>query len=291
MTTDVTVLGLGNMGSALARAFGRAGHAVAGWNRSARPREGLTLEIVASPAAAVLASPVSVICVSDNGVVREWLTDPAFRAALAGRTVVNLNSSTPDDAVALGEVIIGHGASYLDGFIPLYPEYVGDPDSGILYSGPEHVWEQTRELLSALGGTSVWMGEDVKTPAALFMGVIVSYYHVALGSFVEAAEYARRNGVGLEDVRRAGLEITDIVKLQIGHVVDAMESGDCSTDQAHIDVHWETVAMAAEAMKEISTSRQLHAAPFLADLEHARAAGRGGQSVAAMGPLLDRSFD
>ncbi len=286
MGNEVTVLGLGNMGRALAHAFTVAGHAVVGWNRTSRPLGGLDVSVASSVVEALAASPVSVLCVSDNDIVRSWMTDPSVCEAMVGRTIVNLNSSTPSDARELATEIARHGASYLDGFIPLYPEYIGNADAGIIYAGAEAIWEANRELLSALGGRSWWMGENVEAPAALFMGVVVSYFHVALGSFVESAEYARRHGASLSAVRRMGAEITEIIKHQVDGVVDAMESGDFSTDQAHVQVHWETVTMAAEAMKDISTTRQLHVAPLIADLERAKAAGLSHEAIGSIAALL-----
>src|SRR5918997_559548 len=90
----VTVAGLGAMGTALARAFLRAGHPTTVWNRTARRADDLVAAGAVradSVAAAAAASAVVVICVMDNTVVRELLSDK-----LAGRSVVNLTSSTPE---------------------------------------------------------------------------------------------------------------------------------------------------------------------------------------------------
>ena len=59
--TDVTMIGLGAMGSALARAFIGAGHSVTVWNRTAarmKPLVSLGATAASSPADAAIASPV-----------------------------------------------------------------------------------------------------------------------------------------------------------------------------------------------------------------------------------------
>ena len=59
--TDVTMIALGAMGSALARAFIGAGHSVTVWNRTAarmKPLVSLGATAASSPADAAIASPV-----------------------------------------------------------------------------------------------------------------------------------------------------------------------------------------------------------------------------------------
>lgn len=73
---SVTVIGLGEMGRALAGIFLKAGHRVTVWNRTAAK----SAELVAAGAAAttsvreaIEAGPLVVICVLDYSVVRELL--------------------------------------------------------------------------------------------------------------------------------------------------------------------------------------------------------------------------
>src|ERR1700712_3011253 len=95
--TDVTVLGLGNMGSAIANAFAAHGRRLTVWNRTpgrtiagAPPRHSLL--------DAILSSPLIVVCVVDNTVLLDMLDEPGVGEALAGRTLINLNTGTPAEA-------------------------------------------------------------------------------------------------------------------------------------------------------------------------------------------------
>ena len=73
----VTVLGLGNMGSALARSFESAGRATTGWTRSGD---------AGTPAAACAASDLVVGCVLDYAATYEVLAAPGVTETLAGKT-------------------------------------------------------------------------------------------------------------------------------------------------------------------------------------------------------------
>src|SRR5690606_37575949 len=72
MNHDVTVLGLGLMGRALAGAFLRDGHPTTVWNRTVEKAGDLVgqgARLAASPGEAVAAAPLTVICVSDHDAV------------------------------------------------------------------------------------------------------------------------------------------------------------------------------------------------------------------------------
>ncbi|MFD0493920.1 NAD(P)-binding domain-containing protein [Streptomyces rhizosphaericus] len=74
--SPVTVLGLGDMGTALARALLRAGHRTTVWNRTAAKAEALAAEgalTAATVGEAVAASPLVVVCLLDYDSVRQVL--------------------------------------------------------------------------------------------------------------------------------------------------------------------------------------------------------------------------
>jgi len=67
--SDVTVIGLGNMGAALTWAIYGAGHAVTVWNRSparSKPFSDEAITVARDVASAVEASSVIVVCIDDN---------------------------------------------------------------------------------------------------------------------------------------------------------------------------------------------------------------------------------
>jgi 3-hydroxyisobutyrate dehydrogenase-like beta-hydroxyacid dehydrogenase len=87
MTSDVTMIGLGAMGSALARVFIGAGHSVTLWNRTAARMKPLTSRgatAAGSPADAAMASPICVICIDNYSATRSLIEQAGMLEPLSG---------------------------------------------------------------------------------------------------------------------------------------------------------------------------------------------------------------
>ncbi|HLT49811.1 MAG TPA: NAD(P)-binding domain-containing protein [Aequorivita sp.] len=96
---SVTVLGLGNMGAAIAHTFINQGYDTVVWNRNAEKckpliQAGATAEATLGGAVAV--SNQVVICLLNNTAVDEVLRQVA--GAVAGKVFINLTSGTPAQA-------------------------------------------------------------------------------------------------------------------------------------------------------------------------------------------------
>ena len=124
--SDVTVIGLGAMGSALAATLIEKGHAVTVWNRTAAKAAPLVAAgavQAATPRDAVAASQITIVCVGNYADTREVLDTTAD--ALAGKVLVQLTTGTGTQAEELGGWAQTAGVDYLDGVILAYPSQIG----------------------------------------------------------------------------------------------------------------------------------------------------------------------
>jgi 3-hydroxyisobutyrate dehydrogenase-like beta-hydroxyacid dehydrogenase len=189
MTTPITVLGLGPMGRALARAFAGAGHPTTVWNRTppGGPARGTVL--AGSVAEAVRASRIVVVCLRDHDVVRSVL-DPV--TDWAGRTLVDLTSGPPHEAERTAAWATGRGAGYLGGAVLTPAPSIGTPAAAVLYSGSEEVHAELREALGALGGTARYVGAAPGRAGAYEMALLdlfaTAVHGVVHGFALAAAE-------------------------------------------------------------------------------------------------------
>ena len=134
----VTMIGLGLMGSALARAVVSAGCNVTVWNRTGSRAEafvGGPARVAATVEEAVDQSEVIVVCVRDHDATNEALRTRSTEARLAGKVIVQLSTGTPIQAREAAAWAASVGASYLDGSIMGLPQDIGTEGLVILYGG------------------------------------------------------------------------------------------------------------------------------------------------------------
>lgn len=168
--SDVSVIGLGEMGSALAGALIDGGKTVTVWNRSrakAPPLEGRGALVADTAHEAIQASPIVVICVSDYSATSSILDTAGVKSALENRLVVQLTSGIPRQARELAQRVSAAGALYLDGAIAAWPRQIGTPEAAILFSGPRAVFEEAESTLNLLG-TPSYIGPETGSALVLF---------------------------------------------------------------------------------------------------------------------------
>ena len=164
--TDVSLIGLGPMGIALARALQR-GHTLTLWNRTPSRAEALLGQgtvLAADARAAVAASPVVLVCVADYAAWRAILAQPGMAEALRGKVLVQLSTGTPQDA--RDDWARLDGVAYLDGALLATPSQIGRPDTPLFVSGEERALAACRPVLEAIAGHIAYLGEPIGNAAA-----------------------------------------------------------------------------------------------------------------------------
>lgn len=170
--TDVSVIGLGAMGAALARAQMAAGRSVTVWNRSPGKAAPLVEEgavLAATAAEAIAASPVTITCVTSHPQTQEVLS--TCTNALPGKTVIELSTGGAEEAEDLAALVEGAGAGWMVGIINAYPHMIGGEATVLSCVGTDEQWEAHGPIIRAMGGSSVLVGDKAGMLAALFAGL------------------------------------------------------------------------------------------------------------------------
>jgi 3-hydroxyisobutyrate dehydrogenase-like beta-hydroxyacid dehydrogenase len=184
---SVTVLGLGQMGSALARTLIDAGYPVTVWNRtSGRERDLVAAgaEAAASVTDAASASPVVVVCLLNHASVQETLGPVS--EVLRSRIVINPTTTTPNQARDLSEWAGRHGIDYLDAAIMAVPAMIGSRGAQIFYSGSRQAYDANLTMLDHWA-TSEFRGNDAGLASLLDLAMLSGMYHLFAGFFHGAA--------------------------------------------------------------------------------------------------------
>jgi 3-hydroxyisobutyrate dehydrogenase-like beta-hydroxyacid dehydrogenase len=173
--SDVSVIGLGAMGSALARTLLQNRYAVTVWNRTrakAEPLVSAGATLANSAAEAVAASPATITCIASHEQTIALLDE--FAGSLRGKTIVELSTGGATEAEALARLLSDNGADWLIGIINAYPTAIGKPETVLTTVGATDVWETWQPLVKALGGSSTRVGAEAGMAAALFAALFTT---------------------------------------------------------------------------------------------------------------------
>jgi 3-hydroxyisobutyrate dehydrogenase-like beta-hydroxyacid dehydrogenase len=200
--SEVSVIGLGKMGSALARVLQTSGCAVTVWNRSPEKAASLVemgAVLAPSPAEAIAASPIILVCVINYAAANRILGEAVNE--VPGKVLVQLSTGSPQEARASETWAHQHGAEYLDCAMTGSPESMGTPDAHILVAGPEAVFRKAEPTLRSLASNLDYKGEPIGLAAAWDMVHIMHYYGMFLSLF-HSVQICQAEGIPLEEFIR-----------------------------------------------------------------------------------------
>ncbi|MFG2980090.1 NAD(P)-dependent oxidoreductase [Streptomyces sp. NPDC048258] len=177
----LALLGLGDMGTALARTWLAAGHGLTVWNRTAAKAGPLAAEgavVAASAAEAVAASRLVVLCLLDDASIDSALAG----VDLTGKDLVNLTTGTPAEGRARAAWAEERGARFMDGGIMATPTMIGVPESGayVFYSGSRPLFDTHRAALEVPAGAR-FVGEDAGHAALHDVALLSAMYGLFAG--------------------------------------------------------------------------------------------------------------
>ncbi len=173
--SDISVIGLGAMGGALAHTLLQNGYAVTVWNRTAEKAEPLVAAgatVAGSAAEAVAASPATITCVASHDQTMALLE--GFATSLQGKTIIELSTGSATGAEALAELLSENGADWLIGIINAYPTAIGKPETVLTMVGAADAWETWKPVINTLGGSSTHVGAEAGMVAALFAALFTT---------------------------------------------------------------------------------------------------------------------
>jgi 3-hydroxyisobutyrate dehydrogenase-like beta-hydroxyacid dehydrogenase len=197
--SEVTVIGLGNMGAALARALLKNQCAVTVWNRSPQKAVPLVAQgAVLAPDlfSAVTSSPMILMCVTNYMAANQLLSEAA--AHLSGKLFVQFTTGSPQDARASEIWAHEHGLEYLDCAITGSPSSIGTSSAHILISGKEAAFQKAEPTLRFLADNLDYKGELIGLASAWEMVFVMHYYGMFLSLF-HSVQICQAEGIPLEE--------------------------------------------------------------------------------------------
>jgi len=196
---SVSVLGTGLMGQPMARRLAAAGLEVTAYNRTAAKLEPLRAAGIAladSPRAALEASEIALLMLTDAAAIRACLFSEDAKSALAKRTIVQMGTIAPSESRELAGAVAAAGGDYLEAPVLGSIPQAEQGELLLMVGATPEQFQRWQGLLQNFGPEPLHVG-PVGTGAALKLAM-----NQLIGSltaaFALSLSFVQESGVGVE---------------------------------------------------------------------------------------------
>jgi 3-hydroxyisobutyrate dehydrogenase len=197
----VAILGLGLMGSGMARRLLGAGFPLTAYNRSPEKAEAFVAEgarAAATPHDAAGGAEIVISIVADDSAAREvWLSERgALGGAAAGTVLIECGTVTPEWISELAKAASQHGCELLDAPVTGSRSHAAEGQLTFLVGGSAEALERVRPVLLAMSRAIVHVGP---TGSGALLKLINNFLcGVQTASLAEAIALIERSGLDRE---------------------------------------------------------------------------------------------
>ncbi|MFI6520563.1 NAD(P)-dependent oxidoreductase [Spirillospora sp. NPDC050679] len=284
---QVTVIGLGPMGRAMASAYLKNGYEVTLWNRTASRADDLVAAgavLALSVADALAAGELVVLSLTDHEAMYAILGQAVH--SLAGKTIVNLSSDTPEKSREAAAWAAGYGARYLTGGVTSSPSGIGAPESFVFYSGPQEVFEAVQGTLQVIGKTD-YRGED-QGLAAMYYQLQLDIFWTTTLAWLHAVTVADANGISAQEFLPYASGTLASMPDFIGFYTPRLDAGNFSGDVERLSMGVASIDHVVRTAEDAGVDASLPAA-VLEVFKRGMAAGYADDSATKLIEIFKKS--
>ena len=235
-TPGVSVIGLGAMGSGIARTLIEGGCTVSVWNRSRAKVDALVASGAIgcnNPGDALNANTHVIVCVSDYAVWQRIIQEHSLESRFEDTCIIQLTTGTIEDVQTHASLIQDNGGRLVEGAVMCYPRNLGTDEAALLLSGAPDVLDECAPILSALDANWTSLGEDINQPSVLSRS-LMSGLTGALMGLVNGAAICRAGGVPLDVFMKFNEGTNSILLTEQKRLLEAIRDGRTEENEASI---------------------------------------------------------
>ncbi|QNF32177.1 NAD(P)-dependent oxidoreductase [Adhaeribacter swui] len=196
-------IGLGKMGTPMARKLVDAGYSVTVYNRSKEKEAALRSSGVSSaesPAQLMQQATVIFLMVSDDAATREIFTNEQglLQAQATGKIIINMSTVSPGVSQEMANLCQQQQHHYLDAPVSGSVKQAEEGQLVIMVGGEEAVFNQVKPILDQLGKLTLRVGNTgAGNTAKLAINTLLGFYAQGLA---EAVIFAQQRGIQPQDL-------------------------------------------------------------------------------------------
>lgn len=284
--TQLGLIGLGLLGSAMAERFMATGHTVIGFDTSLERREAFKVSggVLGGSDRSIFQQCETVfLSLPNSRIVSEVIASCLDQ--IHRHLIVDTTTGAPEDARHLSKQLELLGACYLDATVVGSSEQARQGQVVTLVGGTLDGYEQVSSWLSCFSTQQFYTGDSgTGATAKLIVNLVLGLNRAVLAEALNLAKCCQMDQARILDILRSGAAYSKVMDIK----GDKMINGDFSP-QARLDQHWKDVGLILDLGRNTDASvplSELHSQL----LERASSLGFGQSDNSAIIKAFEKSL-
>ena len=233
---NISVIGLGAMGFALAETLLKADFNISVWNRTsskAQKLENKGANICSTPNEAFKNSQFIVASLSNYEAWNNIIYSNQIDIDLSGKTIIQLTTGSIEEVTALNDWVKKYNGDLLEGIISCFPSQIGTEESLILLAGSDNSINNCKDIISILSPQYKNLGSNLIAPTVLSRAFLSG----ALGGLIgmmNGAVLCQKADISLDDFKEIYMDRSSIIEQESKRIIDAIAREDTENTEASV---------------------------------------------------------
>ena len=233
---NISVIGLGSMGFALAETLLKADFNISVWNRTASKAQKLEnkgANIYSNPNEAFKNSQFIVASLSNYEAWNNIIDSNQIDMDLSGKTIIQLTTGSIEEVTALNDWVKKYNGDLLEGIISCFPSQIGTKESLILLAGSDNSINNCKDIISILSPQYKNLGSNLIAPTVLSRAFLSG----ALGGLIgmmNGAVLCQKADISLDDFKEIYMDRSSIIEQESKRIIDAIATEDTENTEASV---------------------------------------------------------
>lgn len=233
---NISVIGLGSMGFALAETLLKADFNISVWNRTsskAQKLENKGANICSTPNEAFKNSQFIVASLSNYEAWNNIIDSNQIDMDLNGKTIIQLTTGSIEEVTALNDWVKKYNGDLLEGIISCFPSQIGTEESLILLAGSDNSINNCKDIISILSPQYKNLGSNLIAPTVLSRAFLSG----ALGGLIgmmNGAVLCQKADISLDDFKEIYMDRSSIIEQESKRIIDAIATEDTENTEASV---------------------------------------------------------
>jgi len=254
---NISVIGLGSMGLALAKTLLKSDSKISVWNRTLSKSKDLNnngAHVCLSPIEALQCSEIIIVCLSNYEAWKNIIDSNQIDIDLSKKTIVQLTSGSIEEVTAHSDWVKKHNGDLLEGAIISFPSEIGTKDSSIILAGNNEVIENCKDIISLLFPLHTNLGDNLIGPTVLSRA-LVSGGLAGLIGMMNGVAICQKADISLDHFKNIYIgRINSMIGQESKRIIEAIATKDTKSTEASISA-W---GHGQEALLSISKTLDLN---------------------------------